>query len=124
MLLWNLRNDKPPKLEISLEHIKGYQDRNSNIDFDTAPKSVQLNIEMDDRLRQFLQTHHGKLEPQQIPLPSPTQQAYLTLSYTLISNNTNHHASLHFFASKIESRMQRVLGLLKSDHDQIHWRAF
>ena len=124
ILLWDLRKDKPPKLNIFLEHIKGHQDRNSTFDYDSAPKSVQLNIEMDHRSRKFLQNHQGKPEPQQIPLPPPTQQAYLTLSSTLVPNNINHHATLHFFGSKMESRLQRVSGLNKDERAQIHWRAF
>ena len=120
------QKDKPMKITIltSLLELLGHQDRNSNFDYEDAPKPVQFNIDMDNRSRKFLQTHQIKLKLQQIPLPPPTQQAYLTLLSTLVSNNINHHASLHFFASKMESRMQHVSRLNKSDRDQINWRAF
>ena len=102
-LLWNLRQDSPPKLELSFNHIKGHQDRNAEFDLNTATKPVQLNIAMDTRSRAFLQQHQGKLEPKQIPLPPPTQKAHLRVSSTLVTNNIQHHINLHFFALKMES---------------------
>ena len=48
LLLQRLREDCNPKIHIQPEHIKGHQDRQKNFSYDTAPKSVQLNIDMDD----------------------------------------------------------------------------
>lgn len=86
-------------------------------------KSVQLNIEMDEKAKKFLKTHQGILEPKQIPLPLPTQKAYLSVASTLVSNNLPHHISLHFFAPKMETRLNRVSNLTKNHREQIHWRS-
>ena len=84
---------------------------------------MQLNIEIDDRAKKFLKQHQGSLEPKQIPIPPPTQKAYLSLSSTLVSNNISHHISLHFFAPKMENRLSRVSNLTKTQRENIHWRA-
>ena len=123
LLLWKLRQETPHKLKISLSHIKGHQDSKKEFNFDEAPKSVQLNIEMDAKAKHFLKRHQGSLEPKQIPLPLPTQKAYLSVSSTLVSNNISHHISLHFFAPKMENRLKRVTELTKHHREQIHWRA-
>ena len=123
MLLWTLRQEKPNKLEVSLNHIKGHQDRQKDFNFENAPKSVQLNIEMDEKAKKFLRSHQGILEPKQIPLPLPTQKAYLSVASTLVSNNLAHHISLHFFAPKMENRLNRASDLTKHHREQINWRA-
>ena len=98
-LLWNLRKGRPPKLELSFNHIKGHQDRNADFDLNTAPKPVHLNIAMDTRSRQFPQQHQGKLEPKQIPLPLTTQKLHLYVYYQhsspMTSNTTSISISSH-----------------------------
>ena len=63
LLLQRLRDDNPKAVQIIPAHIKGHQDNNADFDYDTAPQSVQRNIDMDHLSRAFLQTNQGVLEP-------------------------------------------------------------
>lgn len=79
---------------------------------------------MDECTKKIPKRQQDKLEPRQIPLPTPTQKAYLQLSSTLVANNIHLHISLHFFAPKMEKRMSRISSIPTHQRSQIHWRAF
>ena len=53
LLHWQIRQDKPNKLDISLNHIKEHQDYQREAIFEEAPASVQLNIEIEERAKKF-----------------------------------------------------------------------
>ena len=124
LLLQRLRDECHPKLEIHPEHIKGHQDRQKAFSYETAPKPVQLNIDMDDLSRTFLKTSRDDLEPGQTQLLIPGQEATLVLGTTTVSNNIHHHVNIHFFGHELEKRFRDKTGISKTYQEQIPWRAF
>ena len=110
-LLQRLRTECSPKIAIYPEHIKGHQDRQRDFNYDEAPQSVHLNIDMDEISKDFLKTHKGPLEPTQIQQLLPGQQATLVIHKTPINNNIHHHVNLHFFGHNLEARFREKTGI-------------
>ena len=53
LLLQRLRDDSPQAVEILPGHVNGYQDQNTNFDYNIAPQLVKRNIDMDLLSKKF-----------------------------------------------------------------------
>ena len=54
---------KSIKTEVQLIHLKGHQDDDKEFEYETAPLSVRMNIDMDASAKLFLKQNQKQLNP-------------------------------------------------------------
>ena len=62
-IITNLKNTSTP---FSLTHVKGHQDRDKDFDYDSAPLSTRMNIDMDFEVKNILKQYDKKWAPTRV----------------------------------------------------------
>ena len=119
-----MREKCPKNVSIQPIHVKGHQDLNGNFDYDLATQSVKQNIDMDEMSKIFLKSYQESLHPTSHQLPLPGQKASIWIGNTPISNNIQHHVSLHFFGHQLEQRFLQQTDIPQEFQQIIQWKAF
>ena len=108
---------------INLVHLKGHQDDDRNFDYDTAPLSVRLNIDMDYDAKRFLKQYDKKLFPTRNTPFYPASEVALCIHDTVVGSNFDEHIQLHKHGPGLESRLVNK-GILQLEHlPWIQWRG-
>ena len=110
-------------IKILPNHIKSHQDDKVDFDYETAPMSVKLNIEVDNQSKLFLKSHQGSMEPQPSTPSFPAMTTSLSINDSIIQNNLEHHVRLNYFGPQLESRFASKLNLSHQTIKHIHWLA-
>ena len=108
---------------VDLIHLKGHQDDAGDFDYDSAPLSVRLNIDMDDAAKSFLKEDQNKLNPTRIAPFFPASKETLSIHDNVVSKNIDAHIKLHKNGPSIEARLM-TKGIVQASHlPLIQWRG-
>ena len=104
-------------------HLKGHQDRNKEFDYDTAPLTVRLNIDMDYDAKDFLKKYDKRLYPTRVTPFYSASKVALQIHDTIVDSNFEEHVQLHKHGPGLETRLA-TKGILQAQHiSWIQWRG-
>ena len=86
---------KSIKTEVQLIHLKGHQDDDKEFEYETAPLSVRMNIDMDASAKLFLKQNQKQLNPNRITPFYTASKIALCIHGNVISKNMEAHIKLH-----------------------------
>ena len=96
---------KSIKTEVQLIHLKGHQDDDKEFEYETAPLSVRMNIDMDASAKLFLKQNQKQLNPNRITPFYTASKIALCIHGNVISKNMEAHIKLHKNGPAVESRL-------------------
>ena len=114
---------KSIKTEVQLIHLKGHQDDDKEFEYETAPLSFRMNIDMDASAKLFLKQNQKQLNPNRITPFYTASKIALCIHGNVISNNMEAHIKLHKNGPAVESRLMMKKIVAVEHMNWIQWRG-
>ena len=114
---------KSIKTEVQLIHLKGHQDDDKEFEYETAPLSFRMNIDMDASAKLFLKQNQKQLNPNRITPFYTASKIALCIHGNVISKNMEAHIKLHKNGPAVESRLMMKKIVAVEHMNWIQWRG-